>query len=160
MNSEGWGRNSPAGELHSSNFIDHPSRVRPSVRPFSPKSAAGATMPRPAGRVTVDRIERMSITPILAAAAQPAASPVTEIAGWAVLILLLPGLAAAVYLRVYRPNRAAGPLRVPPGRPVWPLVCAWLAGGTVWMGASTAFVVFKQFELTRVAGPNARFNES
>jgi membrane protease YdiL (CAAX protease family) len=102
----------------------------------------------------------MSIAPILAAATQPAPSPVTEIAGWVVLILLLPGLAAAVYLRVYRPDRAAGPLRVPPGRPVWPLLCAWLVGGVVWLGASTAFVAYKQFELVRVAGPSARFEES
>src|SRR3954453_10755179 len=117
-------------------------------------------MPRPAGRVTVDRIDRMSIVPILAAATQPAPSPVQEIAGWAVLILLLPGLAAAVYLRVYRPERVAGPLRIPPGRPVWPLLCAWLVGGAVWMGASMAFVAYKQFQLMRVAGPDARFDES
>jgi membrane protease YdiL (CAAX protease family) len=102
----------------------------------------------------------MSIAPILAAATQPAASRVAEIAGWTVLILLLPGLAAAVYLRVYRPARVSGPLRIPPGRPVWPLVVAWLGGGAVWMGSSTAYVAFKQYQLMRVAGPQARFEES
>lgn len=102
----------------------------------------------------------MSIGPILAAATQPAAPRVAEIAGWAVLILLLPGLAAAVYLRVYRPARAAGPLRIPPGRSVWPLVCVWLAGGAVWMGSSTAYIAFKQFQLMSVSGPQARFEES
>src|SRR5438445_435768 len=86
-------------------------------------------------------------------ASAPASAGVAEIAGWTVLILLLPGLAAAVYLRVYRPARVAGPLRIPPGRSVWPFVCVWLAGGAVWMGSSTAYVAFKQYQLMTVAGP-------
>ena len=112
------------------------------------------TMPRPAGRVTVDGTDRMSIAPILAAATQPAASRVAEIAGWAVLILLLPGLRggrlpAGLSAGARRPGRCGSRPAGRSGR--W-----WSSGspaGAVWMGSSTAYVAFKQLQLMSVAGP-------
>ena len=82
-----------------------------------------------------------------------------EVVGWAILIgATLMALVLLALTRVWSVRRISGPLRVQPGRPIWPLLVVAFATGIVWVGAQVVYGFYKAAQIIREHGPQTRPN--
>ena len=107
----------------------------------------------------------MSIRGILAAAPNPTTAPVPDEWGAGAFYVALAAatlfsIVLLLVLRAWEARRVVGPLRVEPGRPLWPLLVASVIGVVVWLGTQTGIGVWKQLQLFREHGPDRRLEMS
>ena len=101
----------------------------------------------------------MSNLAILAAATDPTTAPAELDPQFelyftvAMLALAVVAVVLVVALGVWRPSSIVGPLRVQPGRPVWPVLVIGFFGGVVWIGIQSAYLVVRAVQLAREHGP-------
>jgi membrane protease YdiL (CAAX protease family) len=104
----------------------------------------------------------MSNLAILAAATDPTTAPANldsraDVYIYAALIVATAlAVLLIVVLGLWRPSRMVGPLRVQPGRPVWPLLVVGGVGAGVWFGAQVVYVFIRAFQLAREHGPGTQ----
>jgi membrane protease YdiL (CAAX protease family) len=83
---------------------------------------------------------------LLAATTMPAdesnASTVVQWLGLGAAVAL--ALVIALATGVFRPGRVDGPLRIPAGRPLWPMAMVIATAVAVWMGSNILYVAVKQ----------------
>jgi membrane protease YdiL (CAAX protease family) len=86
----------------------------------------------------------------LAATTMPAdqanAATIAQLIGLGAAVAL--ALVIALVTGVFRPSRVDGPLRLPPGRPLWPMGIAIATAVAIWMGSNILYFAVKQ-----VVGP-------
>ena len=110
---------------------------------------AAASAPAPIERIVAQAAPPPVPTPPPPTATQPAAGvsaeaslAITVVAGLILIALALPG---AWLAGAFRRGSIAGPLRLPPGSPVLPILLALLIGGTCWFGGQMLFIMIRGF---------------
>ncbi|MEA2733692.1 MAG: hypothetical protein QOE14_143, partial [Humisphaera sp.] len=68
------------------------------------------------------------------------------------VILLGLGLLGAALAGVFRPGSIAGPWRLPPGSPVFPILLILVIGGGCWIGGQVAFFAIRAYQHARATG--------
>ena len=76
------------------------------------------------------------------------------IAGTVLALVLL------IVLRAWQPRRVVGPLRVEPGRPLWPLLVIAIITVVVWLGSQMAYGVWKAVQVASEHGPGRQVDMS
>ncbi len=96
---------------------------------------------------------------VLAAATMPADDG--NLAQWLGLgAALALALVIAWATGVFRPVRVDGPLRLPPGRPLWPLAMVLGVAVLVWVGSSAIYGAAKQIGLDQAGSANGELPAS